>query len=90
MEEWNSIEDAVREQRWKDAATLARAFLTAWKDSKSSVLWFATERAESYMDEVDAALSVLVSALEHDPVDAVSVQSAKSRVHTMLPLESSP
>ena len=90
MDEWNALEEAIQQQRWKDAAGQARAFLVAWKEAKPSVMWFAPEDAEMYMDSVDEALASLVSLLENDPVDEVAVQAVKMKMRALLPPEQSP
>ena len=90
MDEWNALEHAILQQRWEDAARLARAFLAAWKEAKPSVMWFAPEDAETYMNSVDATLADLVSLLESDPVDEVAVHAAKAKMRALLPPEQSP
>ena len=85
MDEWNALEEAIQQQRWTDAAGLARAFLAAWKEAKPSVMWFAPEDAETYMSSVDATLADLASLLEQDPVDQVAVHAAKAKMRALLP-----
>lgn len=85
MDEWNALEEAIREQRWRDAAGAARAFQEAWGDAKSAVLWFATDEVETKMNRIDTAMSALTSLLEHDPVDEIAVQAAKAEALAVLP-----
>lgn len=85
MDEWFALDNAIREQRWKDAARAAQSLLDAWSDAKSAVLWFATDEVEEKLGRIDAAISALRSLLEHEPVDEVAVHAAKAEVRALLP-----
>lgn len=89
MDEWNLLDEAIRERRWEDAAGTVRAFLAAWNEAKPLVLWFALEEAEVYIESVGAELSSLASLLENDPVDEVAVHRAKAKVQRLLPPQES-
>ena len=82
MDEWEALEEAMRQGHWSEAAAGARALLDAWHEVKRALLWFVSEEVEREAERFESALSTLVALLEHQPVDASAVQAVREQVRS--------
>ena len=80
MDEWEALEEAMRQGHWSEAAAGARALLDAWHEVKRALLWFVNEEVEREAERFESALSTLVDLLEREPVDAQAAHAVREQV----------
>ena len=84
MDEWEALEEAMRQEQWSEAAAGARALLDAWQEVKRALLWFVNEEVEREAERFESALSTLVALLEREPVDAQAVDAVREQVRMFV------
>ena len=80
MDEWEALEEAMRQEQWSEAAAGARVLLDAWQEVKRALLWFVNEEVEREAERFESALSTLVALLEREPVDAQAIDAVREQV----------